>query len=109
MLRALFGNDTAEKVLLYLLVHQDGYARQMAQAFGVAVSVVQKQLLRLERGGVVVSVTRGRTRLYQLNPEYAFAKELDALLRKALRFVPEGERAPLLPRRRRPRQSGKPE
>ena len=108
MLEAIFGNGTAEKVLLYLVVRREGYARELALAFGVSISVVQKQLLRLERGGVLVSVTKGRTRLFQLNPAYPFVVELEALLRRAFKFLPASERAPYEPRRTRPRASGKP-
>ena len=46
------------------------------------ISVFQKQLRRLERGGVLVSSTKGRTRLFQMNPVYPFARELEALLRR---------------------------
>ena len=108
MLEPIFGNGTAEKVLLYILVHREAYARELAQAFGVHISVIQKQLGRLERGGVMVGVAKGRTRLFQLNPVYPFARELDALLRRALDFLPPAERTPYEPRRSRPRATGKP-
>lgn len=108
MLEPIFGNATAEKVLLYLVVHRQGYARELAQVFGLSVSVIQKQLLRLERGGVLVSRTIGRTRLFEMNPSYAFADELRALLQRALAFVPVRQRAPFEPKRTRPRATGKP-
>src|SRR5436309_1630923 len=108
MLEAIFGNRTIEKELLYRVVHRRVYARELVQAFALPVSVVQKQLLRLERGGVVGSRTQGRTRVFELDPGYAFTVELQALLRRALDFLPEGERAPLEPRRTRPRATGKP-
>ena len=108
MLEPIFGNGTAEKVLLYLVVRGEGYARELAQAFALPVSVVQKQLLRLERGGVLASLTKGRTRLFRLDPVYPFVAELEALLRRALTFLPAAERGPYQPRRTRPRASGKP-
>jgi hypothetical protein len=108
MLEALFGNATAEKLLLFLLVHRKAYARELAVTFQQPVSVLQKQLLRLERGGVLASRSVGRTRLFELNPLYPFAPELEALLRRALVFVPLPQRAPYEPRRTRPRMSGKP-
>lgn len=108
MLEPIFGNGTAEKVLLYLLVHREAYARELAQTFEVPISVIQKQLVRLERGGVLASVTKGRTRLFQLNPVYPFVAELEALLRRALAFVPADARGPYEPRRNRPRATGKP-
>jgi DNA-binding transcriptional ArsR family regulator len=108
MLEPIFGNGTAEKVLLYLLVHREGYARELAQAFSVPISVIQKQLNRLERGGVLASVTKGQVRLFRINPVYPFAPELEALLRRALAFIPVADRAPYAPRRNRPRAAGKP-
>ena len=108
MLEPIFGNSTAEKVLLYLLVHRQAYARELALAFRLSVSLVQKQLLRLERGGVLASHTVGRTRLFELDPRYPFIKELEALLRRALSFVPADQRPPYLPKRTRPRAAGKP-
>jgi DNA-binding transcriptional ArsR family regulator len=108
MLESIFGNGTAEKVLLYLLVHREAYARELARVFGVPISVIQKQLVRLERGGVLASVTKGRTRLFQLNPVYPFVGELEALLRRALVFLPADARAPYEPRRSRPRETGRP-
>jgi DNA-binding transcriptional ArsR family regulator len=108
MLEPIFGNGTAEKVLLFLLVHKQAYAREMAQAFSLSISVIQKQLLRLERGNVLASRTIGRTRVFELNPSYPFVGELRALLRRALEFVPARERAPYEPKRARPRATGKP-
>lgn len=107
MLEVILGNRTAEKVLLYLAVHRQAYARQLERAFAVPLSVIQKQLLRLERGGVLVSRTIGRTRVFEFNPSYALASELQALLARALAFVPASERAPYEPKRTRPRISGK--
>jgi DNA-binding transcriptional ArsR family regulator len=108
VLETIFGNGTAEKVLLYILVHREAYARELALAFELPISVIQKQLVRLERGGVLASTTKGRTRLFQLSPVYPFVAELEALLRRALAFVPNKARTPYEPRRSRPRATGKP-
>jgi len=48
MLESLLGNKTAERVLLYLANYGQGYAREIAATHGVSVSVVLKQLARLE-------------------------------------------------------------
>ena len=108
MLEPIFGNGTAEKVLLYVVAHRQAYARELAQAFALPVSVVQKQVARLERGNVLASRLVGRTRVFELNPSYAFARELRALLERALDFVPPDERGPYRPKRVRPRATGKP-
>jgi len=38
MLEPIFGNGTAEKVLLYVVAHRQAYARELAQAFALPVS-----------------------------------------------------------------------
>jgi hypothetical protein len=72
------------------------------------VSTIQNQLDKFELGGILVSTTKGRTRLYTFNPRYPFLKELRQLLDKALTFYPEEEREKLVMDRRRPRRRGKP-
>lgn len=108
MLEPLFGNATTEKILLYLYAYPAGYARLISREFSISVSGVCKQLRRLEDGGVIVGIQRGRTRLFQLNPRYPFRRELKALLAKAMEFLPEDERARYFMQRTRPRRTGKP-
>jgi hypothetical protein len=109
MLEGLFGNRTAEKVLLYLEQYGQGYARAMAATFeDVSVSMALAQLRRLEAAGLLVSQPQGRTLLFSWNPRYAFLPEVRALLRKALSVLPEEEHQRYFRQRRRPRRSGKP-
>lgn len=109
MLEGILGNATAEKVLLYLEQYQEGYAREIALTFdGLPVSMIQRQLQRLEAAGILVSQPKGRTRIFTWNPRFAFQGELRALLRKALRALPESERRRYFTHRRRPRRTGKP-
>lgn len=108
MLEGIFGNPTAEKVLLYLEQYGEGYALAIAEAFDISVSMVQRQLERFERAGLLVSVLKGRTRLFTFNPRYAFRKEVRALLRKGLDVLPAHERKRYFSERRRPRRTGKP-
>lgn len=109
MIEVLLGNATAEKVLLYLEQYEEGYAKGIADAYGDAtLSMVQRQLQRFERAGLLVSQPKGRTRLFTWNPRYPFLAEVRALLREALRALPEAERQRYFSERRRPRRSGKP-
>ena len=108
MLGTLLGNKAAERVLLYLANYGQGYAREIAATYGSSVSVILKQLARLEEGGIVVSRTLGRTRLYELNPRWYFYKELKALLEKALGALPAEEVKQYYRARQRPRRAGKP-
>ena len=108
MLESIFGNATVEKVLLYLQNYEEGYASEIASTFSISLSVVQKQLKRLEDGGVIVSHSRGRTRLFQWNPRYPFRKELQTLLEKSFEFMPDSEIKKYYRKRQRPRRTGKP-
>ena len=107
MLQALFGNETAARTLLYLQSQGDGYARGIATTWDMPVSMVQKQLIRLERDGVLVSQLKGRTRMFQWNPRFALRAELSALLEKALLLQSTQQKAQLTSERRRPRRTGK--
>ena len=108
MLEGVLGNRTAEKVLLYLERFDEGHAREIAEVFGISLSMVQRQLKRFERAGALVSLTKGRTRLFTWNPSYAFRDELRALLRRALDYLPDSDRHAYFTQRRRPRRTGKP-
>jgi len=108
MLTPLLGTENSERVLIFLLTRNEGYAREIAQLFDTHLYAIQRQLDKLEAGGVLVSRTVGRTRLYQFNPRYPFLNELKQLLEKALSFYPEDVRESLVMNRRRPRKRGKP-
>ena len=107
MLEPLFGSLSCERVLIFLSARGEGYPREIARFYKTSYYPIQKQLEKLEAGGVLVSRSKGRTRLYAFNPRYPFLKELKSLLEKALRFYPEAEREALLLNRRRPRRRGK--
>jgi hypothetical protein len=90
MLEGIFGNASAEKVLLYLEQYGEGYATAIARTFdGLSLNMAQRQLERFERAGALISSLQGRTRLYTWNPRYPFRRELRALLRKALDQLPD--------------------
>jgi hypothetical protein len=108
MLEALLGSANCERVLIYLVARNEGYARGIARFFDTGLGPVQKQLEKLEAGGVLFSGLIGRTRMYGFDPRYPFLQELKGLLEKALSFYPEEMRDLLLMNRRRPRRRGKP-
>ncbi len=108
MLESLLGSIGCERVLMFLLARDEGYAREIARFYDTDLDPVQKQLDKLESGGALVSRTAGRTRLYTFNPRYPFLDELRALLEKALAFYPDDLQDRLVMSRRRPRRRGKP-
>jgi hypothetical protein len=108
MLQPILGSENAERVLVFILARNEGYATEIARFFETDLSGIQNQLEKFEVGGVLVSQTAGRTRLYAFNPRYPFLKELKSLLEKALSFYNAETQEILLINRRRPRRRGKP-
>ena len=108
MLKVIFGNETMEKVLLFINVFGEAYIREISRNFELPVRSVVQQLDRLERGGVLVSQLKGKIRLYQFNPSYPFRSELKNLLEKAYSILPEKVREKYYVKRTRPRGRKKP-
>ena len=102
MLEPLLGSTNAERSLLFILIREQGYASEIADFFDTDLYGIQKQLDKLENGGVLASYKAGRTRLYRFNPRYSFLKELRLLLGKALCFYPADEQERLRIVQRRP-------
>ena len=108
MLEPLLGSTNRERVLMYLCLRKEGYAREIARFWKTDLDPIQRQLERLELGGLLTSRTAGRMRFYEFNPRFPFLRELRALLEKTFLFYPEEERSRLAMDRRRPRRKGKP-
>jgi len=108
MLEAILGSLSSERVLVFIFARKEGYAREIARFFETSLAPIQKQLDKLETGGVLASRKVGRTRLYSFNPRCPFLKELKALLEKVMTFCPDDLRERLVMNRRRPRRRGKP-
>ena len=108
MLEPLLESEIKEKILLYVYTHGESYPSEIAKAFKFYINAVQNQLLNLEKGGIFYSKLKGKVRLFGINPRYPFKKELEALLEKTLKFVPEKEKEQYYKPRLRPRRTGKP-
>lgn len=108
MIESILGSVNAERILVYLLVRERGYAREIAAFYETDLTPIQNQLQKFELGGVLVSFLVGRTRVFEFNPRYAFLFELKALLNKAFEFYPPEEIEKLKMVRKRPRRTGKP-
>jgi len=108
MLEGVFGNKTAEKVLLHIFHYGESHASAIARDFRVALNPVIQQLNRFETAGVLVSKEMGRSRTYSFNPKSPFKNPIEALLEVAYESIPLGERQKLFATRRRPRRKGKP-
>ncbi len=107
-MEAILGSTSRERVLLFILARSEGYATEIANFYNTDLAPIQRQLDKLEVGGVLASRKAGRTRLYSFNPRCPFLKELRALLDKVMTFCPRDLKERLLMNRRRPRRRGKP-
>ncbi len=107
MYEAIFGSPTAEKVLLYIQNYGEGHANGIAKTFKTAPSQVHKQLIRLEKSGILVGKTAGRTHTFIINPRLAIKAELSSLLERILSLVPDDQKAAYFRQRTRPRRTGK--
>jgi predicted transcriptional regulator len=108
MLEAVLGSTSAERVLLFLVAREEGYATEIARTFDTVLSPIQKQLDRMERDGLLVNKVVGRTRVYSINPRFAFKQELEAMVAKAIELSPVKLQETLVLNRRRPRKKSKP-
>ncbi len=108
MLKAIFGSDKKGKILLYLYTNGESYPREIAKIFNFYLNGVQKQLLNMERDGILYSKLKGKVRLFGFNPRYPFKRELELLLEKILKFIPQEEKEKFYLPRLRPRRTGKP-
>ncbi len=108
MLEPIFGSKCREQVLQFILAFETGYATQIKNFYSIGLDPVQKQLEKLEFGGVLISQNIGKTIVYSFNPRYAFLDELKILLLKARTFYKPELIEQLTMTRKRPRRQGKP-
>lgn len=92
MLEGLVGNKNVQKILLFLFVNGKCYGAQLKRLLHSPLTPIQKALLRLENGGIILSHYEGKTRLYQFNPAYPLLHELELLLKKAYALLPIQEK-----------------
>lgn len=107
MLDALFGSRSAAQTLFFLQNYGEGHARRIATTFDVPHHAIQRQLIRLEAAGFLVSRMVGNTRVFGWSPRGAPVQDLRTFLEAELeRLPPEVTRA-FFRQRQRPRRSGK--
>jgi hypothetical protein len=108
MLEGIFGNRTAERVLLHVFHYGEIHASGIANDYGSALNPIKGQLDRFERAGILVSKEVGRTRVYSFNPKSVLVKPVRELVGIVYESIPLREREKIFGHRRRPRRKGKP-
>ena len=108
MLEGIFGNKSAERVLLHVLHYGEIHASAIARDYEMALNPIKSQLDRFERAGVLVSKEMGRTRVYSFNPKSPLTAPVKNLVQLVYDSIPLKERERIFHSRRRPRRKGKP-
>lgn len=107
MLEGIFGNKTAEKVLIHIWHYGEIHAAAIAGDYQISENQVRNQLDRFERGDVLTSKTIGRARVYRFNPKSPYAKGVQEIIKVAYDTISLPEKERLFSARRRPRKRGK--
>ena len=80
MLEGLFGNKSAEKVMLSIFNYGEIHASAIAQKHNTALDPIKKQLERFEEAGFLSSRIVGRSKLYKFNEKNPLIDPLKKLL-----------------------------
>lgn len=108
MLEGIFGNKTAEKILLHIFHYGESHASAISTDFNLALNPIRQQLNRFEQAGVLISKEVGRSRIYSFNPKSPLVKPVKELIEMAYESIPLADRQNIFKTRRRPRRKGKP-
>lgn len=92
MLTGLFGNQTIQKVLLFLFINDKCYGTQLKKLLKTPLTTIQNALSRLEEGKIIMGISDGKVKLYKLNPHFPLLNEVELLLKKAYMLLPPEEK-----------------
>lgn len=82
MFETLFGTRTAALTLLFLERHGEVWASQISIGLDIPINMIQKQLERFEKGGVIKSSFCGRRKMYRWNTSHPLHRILMMLLKR---------------------------
>jgi hypothetical protein len=108
MIEFIFGNESAEKVLLHVFHYGEIHAAAIAVDYNIAVTPLRLQLERFERGGLLKAKSYGRLRVFSFNEKNVWTKPVLEILKIAYNSIPLEEKEKIFSERRRPRLKGKP-
>ena len=108
MLDKLLGSETAAKIMLHLCHYGEIYPSAVARDYQMSLSAVQKQFLRFEDAGILVSKLVGKTRVYLFNMKSPVTKPFVELVRVYYEGLSLPDKEKIFAVRRRPRRPGKP-
>ncbi len=105
-LAGLFGSESAYQVLMYLENYENGYASQIAKAYGTSLNQIQNQLNKFEQLGLLVSRKEGTARVFYFKRS-PVTDSLRVFLRSMLELLPRSTVEKYYRDRRRPQRYGK--
>ena len=108
MLGSIFGNKTAQLLMLRLFRDKEVYAGALAKDYSIGIKSVQNQLEKFEDANLLVSRKMGNLRLYSFNPQSSFVEPLKKLIEVEYNALSDSDKAFVYPRRKRPRRKNKP-
>jgi len=108
MLEGIFGNKTAEMVLLHIYHYGEIHASAIAEDYQVSKTPILNQLERFENASILLSKQVGKSRVYSLNKKSPYYKPIFEILKISYESIPLEKRVQLFKARRRPRRKGKP-
>ncbi len=103
---ALFGSESAYRVLMFLENYDKGYASQIAKTFGMSLNQAQNQLRKFEETGLLTSRSEGTARMYYFKRS-PITDALRTFLRSMLERLPKTTIDAYFRQRRRPRRYAK--
>lgn len=103
---ALFGSESAYRVLMFLENYDGGYASDIAKTFGISLNQAQNQLKKFEEAGLLVSRREGTTRMYYFKKS-PVTDALRMFLQSMLELLPRETTEAYFRQRRRPRRYAK--
>lgn len=87
MFDVIFGNATAARVLYDLYVNKEGHANEMARRLRTPLNMVQKQLSKFAKAGVLATQKVGNRILYRFNKTGTFYRSIQNLLKEQKRYL----------------------
>lgn len=86
VLDRLFSSKARVRILALFLLHPGArfHAQALAKSIGIRYSAVWKELVKLERAGILVSDNAGRIKYYSLEPRFPILNELRIIFLKTV-------------------------
>ncbi|MBL7130247.1 MAG: nucleotidyltransferase domain-containing protein [Candidatus Omnitrophica bacterium] len=83
---SIFKSKTRKELFRLYFTNPEGkfYLRELERILGIPVSMIRKELLRLENDGIFISAKRGNLTYFYLNKTYALFEELKRIVFKTV-------------------------